>query len=80
MVSSILILAGFVLLVVALLWWELRARKRMFARIRVENAKLKGMTIEEYNAWLKSLDDEIYRMRIKQMHDDQGIQNEQEAG
>lgn len=81
--SSTLVLVGivgFVLAIVALLWREVRARKRIWAQRRLNNAELKGMTIEEYDAWMKSLDDEIYRIRMKQIHDDQGIQDGQESG
>ncbi len=81
--SSTLILVGivgFVLVIAALLWREVKARKRIWAQRRLNNAELKGMTIEEYDAWMKSLDDEIYRIRMKQIHDDQGIQEGQESG
>jgi len=81
--SSTLVLVGivgFVLVIAALLWREVRARKRIWAQRRLNNAELKGMTIEEYDAWMKSLDDEIYRIRMKQIHDDQGIQEGQESG
>ena len=81
--SSTLVLigiVGFVLVIAALLWREVRARKRIWALRRLNNAELKGMTIEEYDAWMKSLDDEIYRIRMKQVHDDQGIQEGQESG
>lgn len=81
--SSTLVLVGivgFVLAIAALLWREVRARKRIWAQRRLENAELKGMTIEEYDAWMKSLDDEIYRIKMKQIHDDQGIQDGQESG
>ncbi len=74
------VIIGFVLVVAALLWREVRVRKRIWAQRRLNNAELKGMTIEEYDAWMKSLDDEIYRIRMKQIHDDQGIQDGQESG
>ena len=71
---------GFVLAIAALLWREVVTRKRLRAQRRLENAELKGMTIEEYDDWMKSLDDEIYRIKMKQIHDDQGIQDGQESG
>ena len=74
------VIIGFVLAIAALLWREVRARKRIWAQRRLNNAELKGMTIEEYDAWMKSLDDEIYRIKMKQIHDDQGIQDGQESG
>ena len=74
------VIIGFVLVVAALLWREVRVRKRIWAQRRLNNAELKGMTIEEYDAEMKSLDDEIYRIKMKQIHDDQGIQDGQESG
>ena len=73
-------ITGFVLIIAALLWREVRARKRTWAQRRLNNAELKGMTIEKYDAWMKSLDNEIYRIKMKQIHDDQGIQESQESG
>lgn len=39
------------------------ARKTLFARKRVENAKAKGMSYEQYEAWIASMDPKNGRLR-----------------
>lgn len=44
-----------ILLIALVGWRENRVRKRLWMRTRVENAKAKGMTLEEYNVWIESV-------------------------
>ena len=39
------------------------SRKARFAQKRAENSKAKGMSIEQYDAWIKSMDPKNNRLR-----------------
>ena len=49
------LLVAFVVGIAVLCWRENRARKKLWAKRRGENAAALGMTLPEYNAWLKSV-------------------------
>lgn len=49
------LLVGFIVGIMVLAWRENRARKKLWAKRRLENAAALGMTPAEYTAWLESV-------------------------
>lgn len=49
------LLVAFIVGIALLGWRENRARKKLWAKRRLENAAAMDMTLPEYDAWLKSV-------------------------
>ncbi len=50
-----LLIVAFIIGMALLTWRESRARKKLWAKRRVENAESLGMTLPEYETWLKAV-------------------------